>query len=389
MPRILSLENLIPMKEAQKVILSSFVYQSKSRIIPVKNAAGHILAERVLSQRTIPPVTLAGPDGIAVKSKDTKGVSEENPREIDAVRVNTGLPLPAGYDAVIPVEEVKTGGNGGYIINGSVFPQQNTIPKGADATKGQEIVEAGHLLTPYDVAALAGFGIRNVPVKSWKIGLIATGDEVIPLKKEPLPGQIVDTNTMMISGYLQGYGVLTEVFPIIPDDPEIISSQLNAACENCDMVLLFGGSSAGSKDYTVDAIERSGKLLFHGVAMGPGKPVSCGMIQGKPVIGMPGPAIASLIAFYQLVFPLLKSWGVPIPPKKNVIGEITTDILPFNEFDIFHFATIRYENGKICIVPLERRFGQSMGIRADAILHIARGSSGYRKGEKVQVTLIR
>ncbi|MDD1723608.1 MAG: molybdopterin molybdotransferase MoeA [Methanospirillum sp.] len=389
MPRILSPENLIPMKEAQKLILSSFYYQPKTRNIPVKNAAGLILAEPVLSQRTIPPAPLAGPDGIAVKSRDTKGVSIENPREIEAIRVNTGLPLPAGYDAVIPVEEFHAGENGGYIISSSVSPQQNTVPKGADVIKDQEIVEAGHLLTSYDVAALAGFGIRNVMVKSWKIGLIATGDEVIPLKKEPLPGQIVDTNTMMISGYLNGYGVLTEVFPIIPDDPEIIGSQLNAACESCDMVLLFGGSSAGSKDYTVDGIEKSGKLLFHGVAMGPGKPVSCGLIQGKPVIGMPGPAIACLITFYQLVFPLLKSWGVPIPPKKNIIGEVTMDLLPFNGFDIFHLTVVRYECGKIYIVPLERRFGQSMGIRADAILHIARGSSGYRKGEKVQVTLIR
>lgn len=266
---------------------------------------------------------------------------------------------------------------------------QNMIPEGADVLKGQEIIGSGHYLTPYDIAAISNYGVRNVTVNSWKIGMIATGDEVIPLAKEPIPGQIVDTNSIMISGYLQGYGVLPEIYPIIPDNPEIISSRIASACEDCDMVLLFGGSSAGSKDYTADGIEKSGDLLFHGVAMGPGKPVSCGSVRGKPVIGMPGPSIASLVTFYQLVFPLLKSWGIPIPARKNITGEITEDVPSFNGFDLFNLVNIRYDEGRICIAPLVRRFGPSTGIKADAILHIRRGTDGYKKGENVQVTLIR
>ena len=389
MQRILPYNKLISLKEAQKIILSSFQYQPKSRIIPVKNAMGHILAEPVLSQRTVPPIPLAGLDGIAVKNKDTKGASHKNPLEIDGINVSTGLPMPDGYNAVIPIEEVQMIDNERYIIRTAVSHLQNTVPKGTDAIKGQTIVQPGHFLIPYDIAALSNFGVRNVWVKSWKIGLIATGDEVIPIKNEPLPGQIVDTNTMMISGYLHEYGVLTEIYPITPDDPDIISSRLIPACKNCDMVLLFGGSSAGSKDYTTNAIEKSGDLLFHGVAIGPGKPVLCGYVQGKPVFGMPGAPIASLITLFLLVFPLLKSWGVPIPPKKNVIGEITEDVLPFNGFDIFHMVTITYDDGKTCINPMKRQFGQSIGMKADAILHIPGGSKGFKKGDKVQVTRIR
>lgn len=389
MPRILSQDHLISMKDAQKIILSSFQYRPKSRTISIKDAKGKILAEPVRSQRTMPPVPLAGPDGIAVKSNDTQGASPENPLKIDGIKVNTGLPMPVGYDAVIPIEEVKVAENGRYQIINSVLPFQNMVTQGKDVVEGQEIIQSGHYLIPYDIAALSNYGIRNVSVKNWKVGMIATGDEIVPIAKEPIPGQIVDTNTLMISGYLHEYGVETETYPITPDNPDIIASRITGACEECDLVLLFGGSSAGSKDFTVDAIEKTGDLLFHGVSMGPGKPVSCGLVQGKPVIGMPGPAIASLITFYQLVFPLLKSWGVPIPAKKVVVGEITENVVPFEGWDVFSLANVRYDEGKISIVPMERRFGPSGGMRADAILHIPRGSKGFQQGEKVPVTLIR
>ncbi|PWR69562.1 molybdopterin molybdotransferase MoeA [Methanospirillum stamsii] len=389
MPRILPHEQLISMKEAQKIILSSFQYLPKSRNVPIHEAVGQILAESVISPRTMPPVHLAGPDGIAVRSEDTKAASPENPIEVQGIRVNTGLPMPAGYDAVIPVEEVEKVDDERFIIKGSVSSNQNMILAGTDVITGQTIVESGHYFTPYDAAALTSYGIRDISAKSWKVGIIPTGDEIIPSAKEPVPGQIVDTNSMMISGYLNRYGVLSEIYPITPDDPEKMSSKISTACKDCDMVILFGGSSAGSKDYTVDAIEKSGDLLFHGVAMGPGKPVSCGLVDGKPVFGMPGPSVSCLVTFYQLVLPLLKSWGVPIPPKKVVMGEITNDVLPFQGWDVFYLVQVKNNDGKIIINPVERRFGPKVGIQADAILHIPRGSDGCKKGERVQVSMIR
>ncbi len=389
MPRIINPDRLISMKDAQKSILSSFTHNPHKKVISITDAIGKVLAEPVLSNRTMPPMSLAGPDGIAVKSIETQGASAEHPIMIQAVKVNTGLPMPEGYDAVIAIEEVEQIGDNQYLIRTPVVANQNTVPFGTDVMKDQIIAYPGHCLTPYDVAACANYGVRNVTVTSWKLGIIPTGDEIIPIGKEPVPGQIIDTNSLMISGYLHSYGVSTEIYPILPDNADTLSSQIKAACEDCDMVLLFGGSSAGSKDYTVDAIDMSGSLLFHGVAMGPGKPVSCGVVDGKPVVGMPGPAVASLITFYQLIFPLLKSWGVPIPPKKVVLGEITDDITPFNGWDVFHLVNVKNTMGKVYVLPMERRFGQLMGLKADAILHIPRGSDGFKKGEQVSVTLLR
>lgn len=389
MPGSFNTDILISMKEAQKIILSSFHHTSQTRIIPVKDAKGYILAEPVFSQRTIPPLPLTGIDGIAIRSKDTKGASEKRPLQIDGIKVNVGLPMPEGYDAVVPDKEIQVKGPDHWVISSVVLPHYNVIKKGSDAMKGQMVIQKDQYIIPYDIATLSHFGIRNVKVKKWKIGLIATGDEIVPLKKDPLPGEITDTNTIMISEYIREYKVLTELYPITPDDPDLIAKQITSACENCDMVLVFGGSSGGSKDYTVKAIEKSGSVLFHGVAMFPGTSVSCGSVKDTPVFGMPGQAIASLITFFNLVFPMLKSWGVPIPAKKHVIGEITEDINPCNQFDIFHLVSTRYSDGKISIFPLEWAFGHMTGMAADGILHLPRWSNGFRKGERVQVILIR
>jgi len=377
------------MKEAQKSILSSFHQVLRTKIIPVKEARGYILAEPVLSQRTIPPLPLAGIDGTAVHSKQTKRASKEHPREIECVKVNIGLPMPEGYDAVLQDEETEVLNQEQCIVVSPVPSHYNVIKKGSDTVKGQVIIQKDHCLIPYDIATLSHFGVKTVKVKQWKIGLIATGDEIIPLKKDPLPGQITDTNTLMISEYLKEYKANTELYPITPDDPDLISRQITAACENCDMVLVFGGSSDGTRDYTVDAIKKSGTMIFHGVAMYPGTSVSCGSVLEKPVFGIPGQAIASLITFFNLVFPLLKSWGVPIRAKKHIIGEITEDILPYNQFDMFHLVSARYADGKIRIFPLELNFGHMTGMAADGILHLPPWSNGYRKGERVQVLLIR
>ncbi len=355
----------------------------------MRNALGHILADPVYVSRTIPPVHLAGIDGVALKSKETKGASKEHPREVTGISVNMGLPMPDDYDTIISHEQIRKTEKNQYLISKPVSPRQHIIPKGSEAEKGQVIMQADHMLTPYDIAALLHFGVKDVPVKHWKVGMIATGDEIIPSKKEPQPGEIVDTNTVMISGYLQGFGVLTEVFPITPDDPDLIASRILSACDNCDIVLVFGGTSTGTKDYSVDAIEKAGKLLFHGVAMEPGKPVLCGSVMGKPVLGMPGSPAACLLSFFQFVFPLLKSWGVPIPPKKHIMGEISMDVVPFQGYDLFYLVRTRFEDGIIRIIPLEWEFGYLTGITADGILHLPEWSNGYRKGERVQITLIR
>ncbi|HWQ66477.1 MAG TPA: molybdopterin-binding protein [Methanospirillum sp.] len=386
-PRICINSQFLPLFAAKKIVLGSFQAPDNSVCIPVSEACGRILAEPVYSNRTNPPVVLSGPDGIAVKSGETIGAGPDNRIELNAPRVNTGMPMPEGFDAVIQVEEVIEVSENRYRIHTPVSPFQNTIPCGVDMVKGDVVLDKGHHIIPFDIGALLTYGVRDVMVKDWRIGLIATGDEVVPPNKIPLPGQIIDSNSSMIGAYLKQYGITPVFFPIVPDDPASMAQELQNISKTCDMVLIFGGSSAGSKDYTVDALEESGTLLFHGVGMAPGKPVSLAQVNGKPVIGMPGPSIGSLTALHVLLYPLLRQWGVPIPPDTYVRGELTESIASFDGFDMFLMMHVHQNDGKTRITPVERKFGQMMGVRADAVLHV--GSASYAEGQEVEVRMIR
>jgi len=388
-PRITLKNELMPPSEAIKILLNSFTKPVHSVQMPVRDASGYILAEPVYSNRTSPPVLLSGPDGIAVKNSDTSDASQDNPVEVDATRVNTGMPMPEGFDAVIMIEEVTEISEHRYRIHTPVTADQNTIPKGSDITKGDLIMDRDHLINPFDVGALLSYGLCEVPVFNVKVGLIATGDEVIPLRKNPLPGQIVDTNSHMIASYMKQVGATPVFGQVVSDDPISIIEEMKKMAEICDIVLIFGGSSAGSKDYTVDAIEQGGKLLFHGVGMAPGKPVSLGSVNGKPVFGMPGPSIGSLIILYEMIYPLLKNWGLPIPSEEYTQGELMQTVETFPGFDLFLMMQVSVQNGKTQVTPVPRIFGHMMGVRANGILKCKNGSEPIQKGSEVKVRLIR
>jgi putative molybdopterin biosynthesis protein len=379
----------LPLAEAKKIIVTSFEPPDHSECVPVSDASGRVLAEAVYSNRINPPLLLSGPDGIAVKSEETTGAGEDTGIELEAPRVNTGMPMPKGYDAVIPMEEITLVAEKRYRIHISVSPFQNTIPSGDDIVKGDLVMEKGRTIIPFDIGALLTYGIPDVRVKNWRIGLMATGDEIISPDKIPLPGQIVDSNSPMIATYLKQYGITPVIYPILPDDPASIAREVSKICRECDMVLIFGGSSAGSKDYTVDALEQSGTLLFHGVAMGPGKPVTLAQVNGRPVIGMPGPSIASLTALHELVYPLLRQWDVPIPQDTCVKGTLTEEVVSFKGFDLFLMMKVYQKNGETLITPVKRKFGQMMGVRADAVLHKKVGSDLFVRGQEVEVRMLR
>jgi putative molybdopterin biosynthesis protein len=388
-PRTFDHSKLMPMSQAVTMMLETFPKLGSQETIKAIDIPGRILASPVYSNRTNPPHFLSGPDGIAVVSSQTTGATKETPVEVNGPRVNTGLPLPDGFDAVVPMEEVIHISEDRYRIHIQVTPYQNTIPAGSDVEKGDLVMEAGHLFIPYDIGALLTYGIREVSVKSWKIGIIATGDEIVPPDKNPLFGQIVDSNSYVIAAYLKQFGIIPVIAPVIPDDLDAISEELTRLCETCDMVLLFGGSSAGSKDFTADALKESGTLLFHGVSMAPGKPVSLANVNGKPIFGMPGPSIGALIILYKLVYPLLRQWGAPIPEDTFVNGELTAPVSSFGGFDMFLLVSAHQHEGKMLITPVERRFGQMMGVRANAIIHIPSGTPTIESGTKVQVLMIR
>ena len=375
--------------KAQEIVLASFPVPDNRETVPVPAADGRVLAGPVRSDRTCPPVRLGGPDGIAVKSTETSGAGESTPIEVEARRVNTGMPVPEEYDAVIAIEEVTPVLENRYRIHTAVSPFQNTIPPGSDAKKGDPVFASGHILTPLDLGALLTYGISQVEVKKWTVGLIATGDEIVSPDTTPVPDQIVDSNTTVFSAFLKQAGIIPVVYPIVPDNRAAIAEAVRKATGECDMVLVFGGSSAGSKDFTVDALEECGDLLFHGVAMGPGKPATFARVAGKPAVGMPGPSVSSLAVFHELVRPLLVQWGVPVPPDMLVRGVLARSVPPMGGFDVFMMVTVEKKGDTTVIAPVPRGFGQMMCVRADAVLHRAAGSPARSEGDEVEVRRLR
>ena len=388
-PRPCIPSQLLPFNEAKKVLLSSFEIPENCITVQVADANGLILDQPVHSKRTNPPCLLAGPDGIAVKSAETVHVSVDNQIELQAPKVNTGIPVPDGYDAVIPIEEITVISEDRYLIYNSVAPFENTIQPGIDIVQDDLVLDTYHFITPFDISALLSYGITEISVKNWKIGLVATGDEVISPYEDPAPGQIVDTNSYMISAFLKKYGITPIIYPIIKDEPENIADKLKKMSNECDMVLIFGGSSAGSKDYTVDALEQCGNLLYHGVGIVPGKPVTLAKVDEKPVIGMPGPSVASLVILHELITPLLQKWKVPIPHCPVIQGILTEQVPSIDGFDMFLMVKVHKKGKKTFITPIPRIFGYMMGVRADAILHKKAGTDTYIQGQVVEVRMLR
>jgi len=387
-PRICISSQLISLDKAKDTVLSSFKTPDNQIKIPVPDSCGHVIAGPVYSKRTNPPCTLSGPDGIAVRSNETIMAGPGSPVEVDAPRVNTGMPLPEGFDAVIPVEDITQVTENTYRVFEPVSQHQNTIEEGIDITKGDLLFDGGHLISPFDIGAMLSYGILDVEVRTWKVGIVATGDEIISPFTAPKPGQIVDSNSYMIAAFLKQYGVTPVLFPALHDEPSRISSEIDAISRECDLTLIFGGSSAGSKDYTVDALEQAGKLLFHGVAMGPGKPVTLAEVNDKPVFGMPGPSISSMVILYELVAPLLARWGVPIPSQRYIRGTLTKPVASIEGFDTFRLVNIRNEDRKTLVTPIPHIFGYTMAISADGVIHKKAGADTSIEGQEVEVKLI-
>lgn len=388
-PRMCIPSKLIPRTKALEIVLSSFSAPDNREVVQVPQADGRVLAAPVRSLRTNPPVLLGGPDGIAVKSSETTGAAEGHEIELEADRVNTGMPMPEGCDAVIAIEDVTSLRENRYRIHTQVSPNENTIPAGSDIKKDDPVMSPGHVITPLDIGALLTFGITEVTVKKWTVGLIATGDEIVSPYTDPVPGQIVDSNSYIFSAYLEQSGIVPIRYPIVRDNRDSIAGAIQKALSECDMVFVFGGSSAGSKDFTVDALEDSGELLFHGVAMGPGKPVTFAKLAGKPVVGMPGPSIASMTVYHELVCPLLVKWGVPVPPDTMVTGVLTQALFSMGGFDVFMLVNVEKKDGKILVSPLPRAFGHMGAVRANAVLHRPAGSPALSAGDRVEVRMLR
>jgi molybdopterin molybdotransferase/putative molybdopterin biosynthesis protein len=365
-------------------------------LVPVGSAVGRVTAEPVWATRSSPAFDSAGMDGIAVRAAETVGAAETTPvlLPVDSFEVvDTGDPLPPGYDAVIMREHVHRTAEGQAELRAAVPPYQHVRSIGEDISATELLLPEGHRLRPVDVAACAAAGVVELAVRRQPVVvIIPTGDEIRPVGTALAPGEILDTNSMMLAAQAREAGCEARVTDIIADDPDLITAALRDAATEADLVILIAGSSAGRDDYTARVVATAGTLAVHGVAVRPGHPVVLGAVTGgTPVLGAPGYPVSASLTFDIFAAPLLASLEGAAPRERpSTTAKLARKLASAIGSDDWVRVRLGRVDDEIVATPLPRGAGVLTSlVRADGLLVVPAGVEGHHAGEQVRVELLR
>ncbi len=374
--------------------------------IPLERALGRVTAEPVWARASSPHYHAAAMDGYAVRAADTAGASDRAPVTLTigsaAVYVDTGDPLPAWADSVIPIENVEPEGrtqNGRAVdairLRAAVAPWSHVRPMGEDMVATELVLPAGRVLRPVDLGAIAGCGHARVRVRRQpRVAILPTGSELVPLGEQPPPGKILEYNSLVLAAQVRTWGGEATRLPIAPDDIERLRAAVAEAASTHDLVLINAGSSAGSEDFTARVVASLGELLVHGVAVRPGHPVILGMVRrgdgrAVPVIGVPGYPVSAALTGEIFIEPLLARWlGRPPAEPLTLEAVLTRKVHSSAGDDEYLRVTVGRVGERVVAAPLPRGAGVITSlVRADGIVLIPAGVSGLEAGERVCVRL--
>ncbi|UCG79372.1 MAG: molybdopterin biosynthesis protein [Nitrospirota bacterium] len=368
--------------------------------IMAEEALHRVTAEAVNAKISSPFYHSSAMDGYAVNYIDTFGATESAPILLQlgkkAACIDTGDPMPQGTNAVIKVEDaniVSEKGEDRIELISPVTPWQNVRVIGEDIVVTDLILPENTVVRPVDLSAMLAGGIKRIKVrKRATVNIIPTGDEIVDYKKEMLKeGEIIDTNTWMLDGYIKEDLAIAVRGQIVPDDKERLRFALGSALRSSDIVLIIAGSSAGSEDYTADVIRDMGEVIVHGVGIRPGKPVVLGIVDEKPVIGIPGYPVSAFLAYKLFVRPILQEYYLDGAKEPEIIEARLSRQLA-SPIGMEEFVRVKLGNvaDKIIATPVTRGAGVIMSlVRADGLLRIPERSEGYGAGTDVCIELIR
>ena len=353
--------------------------------VRVEDAAGRVTAEPVWATRSSPPFDAAGMDGIAVRAADTLGASETTPVYLEPGAydvVDTGDPMPDGRDAVVMREHVHYRGAAAE-LRAAVPPYQHVRSIGEDVSATELLLPEGHRLRAVDLAAAAAAGATHLSVRRAPVVLILpTGDEVRPIGTPTGPGEILDTNSLMLATQAREAGCEARCLPIEPDDPAGLAGAVRGAVAGCDLLIIVAGSSAGRDDYTASIVAELGTLAVHGVAVRPGHPV---------VLGAPGYPVSAALTFDIFAGPLLADLEGSMPRRRpRARARLARKLASPLGMDDWVRVRLGMVGGTMVATPLPRGAGVLTSlVRADGLLVVPAGLEGHHPGEEVDVELLR
>lgn len=400
--------NVITLEEAKELLEENFGdWRPRAEMVPLSRAVGRVLARPVEAKEFVPGFDRSTVDGYALRAADTFGCGESIPALLTLVGevrmgeapefelqpgqcayIPTGGCLPAGANAVAMVEYAEDYGDGTVGIQSPCAPGAHLIFRGDDTAPGKEMLPAGKKLGAKEIGALAAAGVGSVSVFAQpRASVFSTGDELIPVEQVPAPGQVRDVNGPMLSAALEELGCRVCRRELLRDDPEKLRLAVARACGDSDMVFLSGGSSVGVQDAACQVLSELGTVLFHGIAMKPGKPTLLADVGGVPVFGLPGHPAAAWFLLYLLVRPWIYSVTEQMYEGKETVSVLDAS-LPSNH-GREEYVLVQLDDEWERAVPLWNKSGLIMSLsHANGYVRIPRDTEGISAGSKVSVTII-
>ena len=387
----------IPLEKAREdylKLLTDNGFAPKTEVIPVWDASSRVTARAVYAHICAPHYAASAMDGVAVNAKDTFGATETTPVTLEPgqyIVLDTGDPIPENCDAVIMVEDIVKNSDGTITIHAAAAPWQHIRQIGEDICAGEMILASHMTVAPAAIGAMIAGGVLEVEViRKPVVGIIPTGDEIIPPCTDPKPGDILEFNGSIFSAMVRCWGAEAKVYPIVPDQFEKIKAMVAKAADECDLVILNAGSSAGREDFSVKVIRELGEVLYHGIAMKPGKPAILGRWGEKPILGVPGYPVSGIIVIEELLRPLIDHWlKAPAAPRQYASAILTRPVVSGLKYQEFVRVRMGYVGDKLMASPLSRGSGVvSSFMKADGILEVPQGLEGYEAGSEVTVRLL-
>jgi len=407
-------EGLKKVSEARELAIKTFGTKDfGSETIPSKEACGRILEEDVISKFDVPPYDRSAVDGFAVRFSETFSASPSNPAffklkgtieagsdageieisEGECCEVYTGAPMPKGADAVVMLEDCEVDGE--YVKVKRPVPKfSNVSLKGEDIRAGEVVIRRGELLKPWHIGVLTSIGEDKVIVRRKpRVAVFSTGNELIEVEDiRKIHRGIIDSTRPMIVGALReiGCGVLDR--GIVPDDFNLISNELSDLSKKADMIITIGGTSMGGKDLVPEVVRAKFLMIFHGLAVKPGKPTGLGSVEGVPVVMLPGYPVSAWIGFESIAIPLLYVWMGRTPPRRDRVKATMTRRVASTP-GIRHFLRVMLtkREGGFFAEPIAITGSGLLSslTKADGLVIITEDLEGIEEGSEVEVELLR
>ena len=404
----MELFNVVSIKEAKEIMENSFTYELGYEKVNILQSVNRICFEDIKAESNIPEFKRSTVDGFAVNSRDVFGASEGMPSMLDlkgevlmgqvppadivlgeCLYVPTGGMLPEGADSVVMIEYSDKLDENTILLYSPVAMGDNVIQVGEDINVQDIVIKRGDKLRPYEVGVLASLGITEIRVyKRPRVAIISTGDEVVPCTERPTLGEVRDINTNLLMSLLLEDGMEPVSYGIIKDEYELLKSTVDKAFEECDLVLISGGSSVGKKDQTLKVIASygDGQVLVHGIAVKPGKPTIIGKHKEKIIFGLPGHPLACSIIYKILVKKHINNLMCHHEKLYGISATMSINYHKAKGREEYLPVALEESEGKIIAKPVFGKSGLiSVFSKAFGYIKIDKNIEGLREGQSVEV----